>query len=359
MNFFNEFRPFFKYPLFGKDSSPQYTAPRLSLIVTAVFWLIFFICGIFIKPSVKQKFDTVQIVLDTIPLEKPVEKEVADKSSTEVAKTTSEPIPAEKTPKAETPVPSENKKNQDIPTPTATQKKAETSKKTETYTKAPAYEIKKSVEELMEEQAASKQNKSASVDPWAQFEDDISETQISTKSVQKRIDNSSALSGNAGTAASTKNSSASTTTNNTKTDSSSASSSTTSALGKIASTAYSSKSFDGTAESVALVKSSKSSSGKVTVAMDDGSTRALLYPSKPVINISDENAKLIESTKTVKISFKVMAAGNIPRSSVSITPSDLLPVEIQNEIIDQISDWRFETSDNLSSAEFEFTIVKK
>ena len=51
-------------PLFGQDSSPQNTSNILALIGTALLWLTFLICAIFIKPSVKKpKYKEVQIVL--------------------------------------------------------------------------------------------------------------------------------------------------------------------------------------------------------------------------------------------------------------------------------------------------------
>lgn len=360
-----------KHPLFGKDSSPQYTAPRLGIIGTIIIWLIFLICGLFIHPFKKPKYETVQIVLESTPIEPTEKNEVLEKSKTEVAKTTSEIEPAKPAeeiiketpapvtqPKIETP-----KKVEQTPAKTEPKKVESPKTETQTYTKAPEYQLKKSVDDLMAEQEESRQENSKSFD-WSQFDDSQTENVTQNAQIQQQIDNKSAISGSAGSAATSKTSSSTTTSTTTPTTSENktASSSTTSFLGKIAATeplSYSSKSSDGTSESVALVNSAKTAEGKVTVAMDDGSNRTLIKPSKPVINISDENAKLISSTSTVTISFSVRPAGNVPASMISISPSKILPSAVQNEIIDQLSEWRFETSDYTSTAQFEFTIVVK
>lgn len=82
-------------PLFGQDSSPQNTSNILALIGTALLWLTFLICAIFIKPSVKKpKYKEVQIVLSSTPVKEKV------KESSAPAQAASEPLSAS----SETPV---------------------------------------------------------------------------------------------------------------------------------------------------------------------------------------------------------------------------------------------------------------
>ena len=57
-------------PLFGKDSSPHYTAPRLAGAGTGGFCIIFFLFVWFAPaPDSKPKYETVRIVLETTPVE--------------------------------------------------------------------------------------------------------------------------------------------------------------------------------------------------------------------------------------------------------------------------------------------------
>ena len=111
--------------------------------------------------------------------------------------------------------------------------------------------------------------------------------------------------------------------------------------------------------SSAKVNVEKKGDGSVAVSMTDGSSRILLDPKKPVIFISDENAALIDSSRTVTVSFKVLAGGNVPLSGIVISPSSLLPIQIQSEIRKQISQWRFKPASSDGQARFEYSIIKK
>ena len=58
-------------PLFGKDSSPQYTAPRLSCLCTVVICLIFILLMFIITGTKTKKFsEPIRIVLDPLPVQK-------------------------------------------------------------------------------------------------------------------------------------------------------------------------------------------------------------------------------------------------------------------------------------------------
>ncbi|MBQ1709677.1 MAG: hypothetical protein II032_00975, partial [Treponema sp.] len=163
-------------PLFGQDSSPQNTSNILALIGTALLWLTFLICAIFIKPSVKKpKYKEVQIVLSSTPV-----KEKAKESSAP-AQAASEPLPAS----SETPVAPANQestlpvqkssapaKTEPAKTQVSKPSKPQLTKPVEKKVAAPSPSpteptIYKSVEELMAEQISTKKSSSSDYDPWA------------------------------------------------------------------------------------------------------------------------------------------------------------------------------------------------
>ena len=113
------------YPMFGQDSIPQKTSRYIALIATAIFWVLFLICSIVIKPQNKKpKYNTVQIVLSSTPEAKKTETAKAESSEKapvpvkEVAPAPEPAKPAASKPKTEpartvTPAPkkSRNSKN--------------------------------------------------------------------------------------------------------------------------------------------------------------------------------------------------------------------------------------------------------
>ncbi|MBR4600253.1 MAG: hypothetical protein IKO39_09420, partial [Treponema sp.] len=101
-----------------------------------------------------------------------------------------------------------------------------------------------------------------------------------------------------------------------------------------------------------------SSDGKTTLQMTDGTPRVLLEPSEPRIILSKEASALIDSTKRLTVSFTVMAGGNVPVTSVKISP-DILPSLVSMEIREQISRWRFQAASYDGTARFEYTIQKQ
>ena len=234
--------------------------------------------------------------------------------------------------------------------PSSAAKKSEPSSKTYTY--------KKSLEELMEEQML------ASAKPKAfdesMFDDVVAETNTSSQSVSKnvnRMDSSSALSGSAAVAADSTSGSVSATADRAEKPSS-ASSATSAMLSKISAAQYSTTIGNGLS-SKSDVKVAQSTDGKLAIELSDGSARVLLEPLKPVIIISEENGKRIDSSRQVVISFRILAAGNVPFSGITITPSSALPEEIQSEIKDQVSTWRFAPASSDGQAKFEYSIIKR
>lgn len=412
---------FKKIPLFGPDSSPQNTSNILSLAGTALFWLIFLICMIFIKlPAKKPKYKEVQIVLSSQSVNENVrtEKKVEEVKSNLAEKAPVMPEPAtevksspvEKTPELESvtppvPTPAPEKQTpapvakspspktqpatpaksvtQAKSTPPAAQPKspapatkipAAPQTKSQPVQATPAAPLELAVDpmEAFARQTSQKQKKQFD---WSQF-DDASTTSESSKeagnvnpsanasansqTVRNKLPAFEGSAAIADTGSNQKVTSSSNTTNSAKNrqnKNQTASSATSSALGKIAKQSYTANSANGI-ESSTNVKSATSDSGKVLIEMSNGSSRALLEPAKPVINLSEVASATIDGSRTVKISFKVVEGGNVPRTSITITPEAILSEIVRNEIVDQISTWRFESADYTANAEFEYKIVK-
>lgn len=356
-------------PLFGQDSSPQNTSNILALIVTALLWLTFLICAIFIKPSVKKpKYKEVQIVLSSTPVKEKV------KESSAPAQAASEPLPASsETPvapaneestfpvqKSSAPAKTEPAKTQDSK-PSKTQLTKPVEKKVAAPSPAPTEPtIYKSVEELMAEQMATKKSSSSDFDQWVAMEDDFKENTNETSNTQNTIVNNTTPAFE-GTAAQTvakdepeTSSSSSSSTEKNQT----ASSGTIKALSSIKSQTYAGGNAANGIEAETNVKTTNSGSGKVEMVMSNGSSRALLEPSKPVINLSDAASMTIDGSRKVVIQFRVVESGNVPRAEILITPESILSELVRNEIKDQVSKWRFEAADDSATAEFEYKIVK-
>ena len=296
------------------------------------------------------------------PVQKPAEQikkqETAKKAHNPAAKTVEKPAKS-----AEPVKPAESKPENSKAAPAKTVEQPKAAPKVPETTTAPApkkAKIKygKPVEELMEEQMGASAKKKAFDD--SMFDDVVAETNTSSQSVSKnvnRMDNSSALSGSAAVAADSTSGSVSATADRAEKPSS-ASSATSAMLSKISAAQYSTTIGNGLS-SKSDVKVAQSTDGKLAIELSDGSARVLLEPLKPVIIISEENGKRIDSSRQVVISFRILAAGNVPFSGITITPSSALPEEIQSEIKDQVSTWRFAPASSDGQAKFEYSIIKR
>lgn len=357
-------------PLFGQDSSPQNTSNILALIGTALLWLTFLICAIFIKPSVKKpKYKEVQIVLSSTSVKEKV------KESSAPAQAASEPLPASsETPvapaneestfpvqKSSAPAKTEPAKTQDSK-PSKTQLTKPVEKKVAAPSPAPTEPtIYKSVEELMAEQMATKKSSSSDYDQWAAMEDDFKENTNETSSNQNTIVNNTtpAFEGTAAQTVAKDEPETSSSSSSSSTEKKQiASSGTIKALSSIKSQTYAGGNAANGIEAETNVKTTNSRSGKVEMVMSNGSSRALLEPSKPVINLSDAASMTIDGSRKVVIQFRVVESGNVPRAEILITPESILSELVRNEIKDQVSKWRFEAADDSATAEFEYKIVK-
>ena len=296
------------------------------------------------------------------PVQKPAEQikkqETAKKADNPAAKTVEKPAKS-----AEPVKPAESKPENSKAAPAKTVEQPKAAPKVSETTTAPApkkakIKYKKSLDELMEEQMGASAKQKAFDE--SMFDDVVAETNTSSQSVSKnvnRMDSSSALSGSAAVAADSTSGSVSATADRAEKPSS-ASSATSAMLSKISAAQYSTTIGNGLS-SKSDVKVAQSTDGKLAIELSDGSARVLLEPLKPVIIISEENGKRIDSSRQVVISFRILAAGNVPFSGITITPSSALPEEIQSEIKDQVSTWRFAPASSDGQAKFEYSIIKR
>lgn len=355
-------------PLFGQDSSPQNTSNILALIGTALLWLTFLICAIFIKPSVKKpKYKEVQIVLSSTPVKEKV------KESSAPAQAASEPLSASsETPvapaneestlpvqKSSAPAKTEPAKTQDSK-PSKTQLTKPVEKKVAAPSPAPTEPtIYKSVEELMAEQMATKKSSSSDYDQWVAMEDDFKENTNETSNTQNTIVNNTtpAFEGTAAQTVAKDEPETSSSSSSSTEKKQIASSGTIKDLSSIKSQTYAGGNAANGIEAETNDKTTNSGSGKVEMVWSNCSSRALLEPSKLEINLSKAASMTIDGSRKVVIKFRVVESGNVPRAEISITPASILSELVRNEIIDQVSKWRFEAADYSATAEFEYKIV--
>lgn len=387
---------FKKIPLFGQDSSPQNTSNILALGGTAFLWVVFLLCMIFVKPKVqKPKYKEIQIVLTpenqqakqtqkeqsvqevkqeqiqkTEPANQPVQKTETSKISQKTpaqpsAKTTpkenvqnnSKPKVAEQPKTQQTPKQVQQSKTPQTPTPQI-QTPQPVAQKTEPV------EYAKSVEELMAEQMTSKKQQKEF--DWDLMFDDSDETESfqndsyeQTKKIPQNTENvQSPFSGAAGITAENTSSAVKSETSQKQDVQQKTSSQTTSSLERIMNTSFVGQMSNGV-QLQTNIQTSVSNDGHVKLKMSNGHTRSLLEPSEPKIILSQNAASTIDGSRTVKIRFKVVESGNVPVNEIQITPASMLTQIVRNEIIEQISKWRFESADYVAFAEFDYKIIKK
>lgn len=393
----------------SEDSAGK-TSIKFSLFVTLVFWILLLVFGsIAFRIKKTPEYKTINLVLETpvssaIPepdsvsssisgsaIQENQEKRVLEKSDvlekTEVPEKSG--VLENRTQKILT---SENKtesskiavaekksapsSNAAVPkTENAAQSsKASDSKNENVPQKKQNIVYKKSTEELMAEQLQKKAEAKQAVwddslfgsDSDSDFDSAFQEKTSSSEknaSSQKSISGTDAFSGTAGiSSGGEKNLSAkSEPDSGIRNSSSKALDSTSSSLKKIASASVSSyrQTLSDSFSAETTVSAVQNAEGRVEMKMNDGSSRILLDPKKPSIIISKENGNLIDSQRTVEISFRILSGGNVPFSAISFSPSAALPVAIQSEIKEQISLWRFSPSSAESQAKFVLEIKKR
>lgn len=389
----------------SEDSAGK-TSIKFSLFVTLVFWILLLVFGsIAFRIKKTPEYKTINLVLETpvssaisepdsvsssisgSAIQENQEKRVLEKSDalekTEVPEKNDvlenraqKPLPAENKAESSKITAAEKKSappsNSAVPkTEAAAQSsKASDSKNENVPQKKQNIVYKKSTEELMAEQLQKKADAKQAVWDDSLFgSDSDSEFQKESSSLgknvssQKSISGTDAFSGTAGiSSGGEKNLSAkSEPDSGIKNSSSKALDSTSSSLKKIASASVSSyrQTLSDSFSAETTVSAVQNAEGRVEMKMNDGSSRILLDPKKPSIIISKENGNLIDSQRTVEISFRILSGGNVPFSAISFSPSAALPVAIQSEIKEQISLWRFSPSSAESQAKFVLEIKKR
>ena len=368
-----------KQPLFGQDSSPHKTSSFMGGLITVFIWLVLTLTGVFVKlPSPTPKYKEVQIVLATTPIEEKTQAEESAAAAaavpeeqtavTEEQTAVTEPVEVPEIPNpVETPVAQakvEAPKANPAPAKTQTQTKSTPAPKTTTAPKTTDPSKKVNFDDYQYATDLSQgvdfnnvSNKKQSFD-WSQFDEPSEPAPQVSKQVTK-VENSSSISGSAASTSTTKNQSQSSSQNSSttnKTTNNSPTASTNNAISAIKNTQYSVNANG--VKAITDAKTSKSSDGQLSMAMTDGSTRILIRPVPPTITISQKAAALLDSNRTVTIKIHVLSSGNVPRNEVSITPESVLPVDVRNEIYDQLSTWLFESSSASAYASFEYTILK-
>ena len=389
----------YKQPLFGEDSSPHITSMLVSGIVTLVCWIIFCVLCFVIKfkPQTPQ-YKEVQIVLSSTPVVEKEKTEAAESASAQVFEENLEssqserlPEPVEGQSESAPAAPAVEEAASVVPEPASVvpepvegPAKVETTPVAEAKvdapkkTAAPTQTSTASAPAAKATDPAKKVNfddyqyatdysdfdfNNVSTSPsknnfdWSQF-DDSAEPEPQVSQQVKTVTTQSTMQGAAGQASTNKNQAQTSQPSGKTQIPQSACSATSAALSNIRNTTYSTSSGSNT-KSITEAKTTKGSDGTLSMAMKDGSTRVLLNPVPPVIRLSEAAAALIDTTRTVTIEFHVLSSGNVPRGEITITPISLLPDNVRNEILDQLSRWQFESSAADARATFEYTIEKR
>jgi len=98
------------------------------------------------------------------------------------------------------------------------------------------------------------------------------------------------------------------------------------------------------------------SGSSITGLSFDGAQRKLLYPANPSIVLPESLRKLIDSDRTVTVSFSVRADGSVPGGLIVFTPTAIIPAEIRDYLRKEFSSWRFEKGGEDGQAKFLYSI---
>lgn len=338
---------------------------KMSLICTAFFWFAFIILSVLIPVQKNNPPEYVSVKLQLLqepvpakqnqnvsseeikPAAKPLE-ETAVKESTKIIEETPQKIEKKETVaavKTEKPV------------------VEKTIEKTVTETKP----LVKSVEQLMEENSSVvKKQKDVSEVDWDSLFADDSAVSSSYSAVSETKDvnyeNQSSISGTAGSAFIANETLQTSSADNQNTDNSAVMESTVSALNKIATKNFSENSAGGIQYTVTAETSQNAmdlSETGTPMLTAEGKMRLLLIPEKPVILISPENEKFIDSSRELDISFRVLPSGQVESASIKILPASLVATEIEAEIKAQVSKWLFQAASGYGQVCFKYNIMMK
>ena len=333
-----------KYPLFGQDSQPLYTSKILAFIGTGIFWFIFLILMIFIKPiDKKPKYKTVQIVLTS---EVTKDKEEISSSTAQAApapKIEEEKIPEIESPKSQPEVEKiENPKPQPKPESQETNvsQKKENPKpveKSQAPAKGESPKLYKSVDDQLDDIFTGESSSVSDQSVWDSFESDLPvkntsdylpvQSGVVQSNSQAQVTNSDQRIKSQATSNTTSTAAASSEVQNMLADIEGAK-------------GVAQSSVNGQAQNPT---NSTNLSADSDLKWTSGKARRLLLPSNPEIKISKENQNRINFSQAI-ISFTVDKNGYVVRSTISVQPS--IPQSVLDEIANQIADWWFDSDDS-------------
>lgn len=339
----------------------------LSLIITLSLWLIFTLCSIFVpipQKDEKEKYISVKLSLppvekvekQTEKIEKPVREEVSEISPAkpEVVEKVEVIEKTEAVAKTEPVVKTEPVKTEPVKTENA---KVSSPKQEQTFTPA-KQQLQKSTEELIAEQNAKKSTKTVEDVDWdAMFgvSSTVSSNQTTNSSnqpIQTVQNDSNALSGSAGIAASTTTSSyAASSENQNSNDEKETNTGT--MLSNISGKKYETATQD--LSSVVEFTGTAKGDGGTLIQLENGEMRILLDPQEPKI-ILPEDAN-IETSVNIEIYFQVLKNGSV--TSIQISNEALISPKIATEIKNQIAQWRFNEANSNGQGHFNYSIIKK
>lgn len=319
----------------------------ISISATVLIWIIFLIVSLVIEPKQETRYEMIQLILEEEQVVKVVEPVIEP-----------EPLPVPLTPVLTQTKPAAQAKPA---APAAAVPKAETQKTPASQPKRAEPQLVQSVEDIMKQNAQP-------VKKEAVWDDSLFEKAVEQTSKEVPVPSTAntkpepiqALSGTAATSQ-TDTSAAVAGLTSRNTGSSSVSGTTAGLLQNIASAKPSIYTQEGSASGVSFEtqSSSRAEGGGVAMDLEDGSSRRLLYPSKPAIVLSPESEKLITSSRTLTIVFVVLANGTVPPGNISFQPASLLPVSVQTEIRAQIAQWKFEEEKSDGQARLTYSINVK
>ena len=326
--------------------SPIEKSNFFSVLITFIFALLCLIFFAFYKVDVKPRYKTVKINLSPVSQvvpEKSQKKEVQKVQKENIQKT--QPKKTEQNQISKNALKAQEQKQTSLPSKTASKpssaaKKSEPSSKTYTY--------KKSLEELMEEQFAS------SVSNDSEWKEDFTEDAFDD--FEQNFSSENALQGTAGTLETS--SSVKSVSENAQVSSQSVSETTGAMLSQISQATYSSD-ISSSVKTSQSIFAKKSSSGELSLKLNDGSVRVLLDPKEPSIKISQEASQTIDSSRNVVIQFKILPDGSVPRNGISFIPGSALTDAVKREVENQVSKWIFAKASSEGFAKFEYNIIRK
>ncbi|MDY2840521.1 MAG: hypothetical protein SOT46_09160 [Treponema sp.] len=356
------------YPMFGQDSIPQKTSRYIALIATAIFWVLFLICSIVIKPQNKKpKYNTVQIVLSSTPEAKKTETAKAESSEKapvpvkEVAPAPEPAKPAASKPKTEpaktvTPAPKKAETPKTVPK-TASKQSPSSAQKTAPAPKpapSPAKVVEQNYainlsDEINFDNQPNSTKKAVPEFNWDDFDDDTVSSSENPQSSSKVVKTSNSFETSNTSVSDYSNDAVTSTAKGTsQNQNNSTSDETASALNSIKSSSASENVSPST-------KAGSDTNADSNFTFKSGAARRLLAPAVPSISISLENENKITVTD-IQVIFDITENGTVLISTIETRPKQ--PDAIMNEVKEQVGKWQFSQGSGTATAVFPWKIKR-